>query len=103
MRASEKNKILYICAYALRSLSLLTATGTLIQTLLTVLGMSAERIYFHTSAVGAVNVAVILLFATFADTPSFIKRSAAVQLAGGILFLLFLLPALPLLPSGSGT
>lgn len=90
MRASEKNKIFYICAYALRSLSLLTATGTLIQTLLTVLGMSAERIYFHTSAVGAVNVAVILLFATFADTPSLIKRSAAVQLAGGILFLLFL-------------
>lgn len=89
MKISDKNKLLYIISYALRSAALLTATGTLMQTFLTVIGMSSERIYIHTSAVGAVNVIIILLFARFSDT-NVIKRSALVQLSGAVLFLFYL-------------
>ncbi len=89
MKISDKNKFLYIISYALRSAALLTATGTLMQTFLTVIGMSSERIYIHTSAVGAVNVIIILLFARFSDT-NVIKRSALVQLSGAVLFLFYL-------------
>ena len=89
MKISDKNKYLYIIAYALRSAALLTATGTLMQTFLTVIGMSPDRIYFHTSAVGAVNVIIILLFARFSDK-NVIKRSALVQLSGAVLFLCYL-------------
>lgn len=90
MKISDKNKILYIISYALRSAALLTATGTLMQTFLTVIGMSSERIYIHTSAVGAVNVIIILLFARFSDTDKVIKRSALVQFSGAVLFLFYL-------------
>lgn len=89
MKTSDKNKLLYIIAYALRSAALLTATGTLMQTFLTVIGMGPEKIYFHTSAVGAVNVIIILLFAGFSDT-NVIRRSALVQLSGAVLFLFYL-------------
>ncbi len=60
------------------------------QTFLTVLGMSAERIYIHTTLTGAVNVLVILLFAHFADKGNLMKRAAAVQLSGAVLFLFYL-------------
>ncbi len=52
--------------------------------------MSADRIYIHTSVTGAVNVIIILLFARFADRGHLIRRTAAVQLAGGVLFLCYL-------------
>lgn len=90
MKASDKNKALYILAYALRSAALLTATGSLMQTFLTVIGMSSENIYIHTSAVGAVNVIIILLFARFADSGNLIVRCALSQLTGAVLFLCYL-------------
>ena len=89
MKISDRNKYLYIIAYALRSAALLTATGTLMQTFLTVIGMSSDKIYLHTSAVGAINVIVILLFARFSDK-DVIKRSTLVQLSGSVLFLCYL-------------
>ncbi len=90
MNISEKNRLLYIASYALRSAALLTATGTLMQTFLTVLGMSAQKIYIHTTAVGAVNVMIILLFARFADKGNLMKRCGAVQFSGAVLFLFYL-------------
>ncbi len=69
---------------------MLASTGTLLQTFLTVTGMSAERIYIHTAVTGAVNVTIILLFAHFADSGRLILRTASVQLAGGALFLFYL-------------
>lgn len=90
MNVTDKNKFLYITAYALRSAALLVSTGTLIQTFLVYIGMSADRIYIHTTVTGAVNVLVILLFAHFADSGSLIRRTAFVQLAGAILFLCYL-------------
>ncbi len=44
----------------------------------------------HTAVTGAVNVIIILLFAHFADSGRLIFRTAAVQGAGGILFLFYL-------------
>lgn len=90
MKTSDKNNILYILAYALRSAALLTATGSLMQTFLSVIGMSPENIYIHTSAVGAVNVIIILLFARFADSGRLMLRCTLVQLTGAILFLFYL-------------
>lgn len=90
MKTSDKNKLLYIISYALRSASLLTATGTIMQTFLSSIGMSADNIYIHTSLVGAVNVVVILLFSRFADTLSIIKRTALVIFSGAVLFLFYL-------------
>lgn len=90
MKITEKNKLLYTVSYALRSAALLSATGSLMQTFLTVIGMSTESIYIHTSAVGAINVIIILLFARFADSERMIVRCALVQLAGAVLFLGYL-------------
>lgn len=90
MKTSDKNKILYIISYALRSAALLTATGTVMQTFLSSIAMDADKIYLHTSAVGAVNVAVILLFSRFADTVNVIRRTALVILSGAALFLFYL-------------
>lgn len=90
MKITEKNKLLYTVSYALRSAALLSATGSLMQTFLTVIGMSTESIYIHTSAVGAINVIIILLFARFADSGRMIVRCALVQLAGAVLFLGYL-------------
>lgn len=90
MKQSDKNNLLYITAYALRSAALLTATGTLMQTFLSVIGMTADMIYIHTTAVGAINVLIILLFARFADTADIIKRTFFVMLAGAFLFLAYL-------------
>lgn len=90
MKASDKNNIIYILSYALRSAALLTATGSLMQTFLTVIGMSSEQIYIHTSLVGAVNVIIILLFARFADHSGLLLRCALVQLTGAVLFLCYL-------------
>lgn len=90
MKTSDKNKILYIISYALRSAALLTATGTVMQTFLSSIAMDADKIYLHTSAVGAVNVTVILLFSRFADTVNVIRRTALVILSGAVLFLFYL-------------
>lgn len=90
MTTAEKNKYLYIASYALRSASLLTATGTIMQTFLASVGMSADNIYIHTSMVGAVNVIVILLFSRFADSVNVIKRTALVIFSGAVLFLFYL-------------
>lgn len=90
MNVTDKNKYIYVASCALRSAALLASTGTLIQTFLVYIGMSAERIYIHTTVTGAVNVLVILLFARFADRGSLIRRTASAQLAGGVLFLCYL-------------
>lgn len=90
MNVTDKNKYIYVASCALRSAALLASTGTLIQTFLVYIGMSAERIYIHTTVTGAVNVLVILLFARFADRGSLIRRTASVLLAGGVLFLCYL-------------
>ena len=86
----RNNKILAILAAALRTAALLCATGPLMQTFLTMVGFSAQQAYVHSTAVQAANVITILLFSRFGDRGNILRRTALVQIPGGILFLGYL-------------
>ncbi len=90
MTKSQKNKILCLFSSALRSIALLCATGTLMQTFLAVVGFSESQIYLHATLVQAVNIAVILLCSHFADCKRLFLRSAMVQILFALLFLCYL-------------
>lgn len=90
MNKIQKNKLFYIPACALRSISVLCATGTLMQTFLSVVGFSESQIYLHATLVQAVNVSIILLCSHFADCKRPFLRSVWVQVAYGLLFLFYL-------------
>ncbi len=90
MNKIQKNKLFYIPACALRSISVLCATGTLMQTFLSVVGFSESQIYLHATLVQAVNVSIILLCSHFADCKRPFLRSVWVQAAYGLLFLFYL-------------
>jgi len=85
-----QNKIRAILAYAFRTAALLCANGSLMQTFLSVTGFSEQNIYLHASLFQAVNVLTIILCARFADKGSVLRRTALVQIPGGILFLFYL-------------
>lgn len=74
----------------MRTVSLLCATGTLMQTFLSVIGFSESQIYLHATLVQAVNVSTILLFSHYADCKRPFLRSALAQIPNAILFLFFL-------------
>jgi len=90
VNAVNQNKIRAIVIYSLRTASLLCATGSLMQTFLATVGFSEQQIYLHASLFQAVNVLTILLCARFADSGSVLRRSAAVQIPCGLLFLFYL-------------
>lgn len=85
-----QNKIRAILAYALRTAALLCATGSLMQTFLAAIGFSEKYIYIHASLFQAVNVLTILLCSRFADSKNVLRRTALVQIPGGLLFLFYL-------------
>ncbi len=85
-----QNKIRAILAYAFRTAALLCANGSLMQTFLSVTGFSEQNIYLHASLFQAVNVLTILLCARFADKGTVLRRTALVQIPGGLLFLFYL-------------
>lgn len=86
----NQNKIRAIAIYALRTAALLCASGSLMQTFLSVTGFSEKQIYLHASLFQAVNVLTILLCARFADRGNIIRRTAVVQIPGALLFLFYL-------------
>ena len=90
MNTITQNKIRAITIYALRTAALLCANGSLMQTFLSITGFSEQHIYIHASLFNAVNVLTILFCARFADTGNVIRRSAIVQIPGGLLFLFYL-------------
>ena len=85
-----QNKIRAILAYAFRTAALLCANGSLMQTFLSVTGFSEQNIYLHASLFQAVNVLTILLCARFSDKGTVLRRTALVQIHGGLLFLFYL-------------
>lgn len=90
MNVISQNKIRAIVIYALRTAALLCASGSVMQTFLSITGFSEKYIYFHASLFQAVNVLTILFCARFADTGNVIRRSAIVQIPGALLFLFYL-------------
>jgi len=85
-----QNKIRAVLAYAFRVAALLCANGSLMQTFLSTTGFSEQHIYIHASLFQAVNVLTILLCARFADKGNVLRRTALVQIPGGLLFLFYL-------------
>ncbi len=86
----NQNKIRAILAYTFRIAALLCANGSLMQTFLSITGFSEQHIYIHSSLFQAVNVLTILLCARFADKGNVLRRTALVQIPGGLLFLFYL-------------
>ena len=64
----------------------MTATGTLMQTFLASLGLSAERIYIHATVTQAVNVAMLLLGSRWIRAESAIRRCALFTIPYALLF-----------------
>lgn len=85
-----QNKLRAILAYAFRIAALLCANGSLMQTFLSITGFSEQHIYIHASLFQAVNVLTILLCARFADKGNVLRRTALVQIPGGLLFLFYI-------------
>jgi len=85
-----ENKIRAVIITALRTAALLCASGSLMQTFLSVTGFSEQHIYLHATFFQAVNVLTILLCARFADTGNVLRKAAIVQLPCGVLFLFYL-------------
>lgn len=90
MNTVSQNKVRAIIICTLRTAALLCASGSLMQTFLSVTGFSEQHIYLHATLFQAVNVLTILLCSRFADGGSVIRRSAIVQIPGALLFLLYL-------------
>ena len=90
MNVIRQNKVRAIVIYALRTAALLCASGSVMQTFLSITGFPEKYIYFHASLFQAVNVLTILFCARFADSGNVIRRSAVVQIPGALLFLFYL-------------
>ncbi|MBR2344125.1 MAG: MFS transporter [Clostridia bacterium] len=86
----KNNKIYTIIAYSLYVVASLSASGSLLQTLLNALGFSSGEIYIHSSIIQAVTVITILLGSRFADGKSIIRRTAISCFLSGILFVGYL-------------
>lgn len=88
-RDVRNNKIRSLTCGALRSVALLCATGTLMQTFLVTLGFSSSWIYIHSTLLQAANVATVMLCSRWADTGNVIKRAAFVNIPMAVLFLFY--------------
>lgn len=84
-----KNKIKAIIAYTARTVALMCASGTLMQTFLASLGFESSLIYLHSTLLQAANVLTIILAANWANNGSPIKKSAFTTIPIGILFLCY--------------
>ena len=85
-----KNKIKAIIAYTARTVALICATGTLMQTFLASLGFESSQIYMHSTLLQAANVLTIILASNWANNGSPIKRSAFTTIPIGLLFLCYI-------------
>ena len=85
-----RNKIKAIIAYTARTVALICASGTLMQTFLATLGFESELIYLHSTLLQASNVLTILLASNWASNGSPIKRSAFTTIPIGLLFLCYI-------------
>ena len=89
-RHVTKNKIKAIIAYTARTVALICATGTLMQTFLASLGFESSQIYMHSTLLQAANVLTIILASNWANNGSPIKRSAFTTIPIGLLFLCYI-------------
>ena len=89
-RTVFRNKALHLTCTLLRTVALLCASGTLMQTFLSSLGFSAAQVYLHTSVLQAVNILVMLLGSRWVEVNNAIRRYALICIPCGLLFLAYL-------------
>ena len=82
----KRNKRLTLLSCLLNAAATMTATGTLMQTFLASLGLSAEWIYIHATVTQAVNVAMLLLGSRWVRADNAVARYAAVSVPYALLF-----------------
>ncbi len=85
----RKNKIKAIIAYTARTVALMCASGTLMQTFLASLGFESSLIYLHSTLLQAANVLTIILASGWANNGSPIKKAAFSTVPIGLLFLCY--------------
>ena len=90
LRNVRRNKIKAIIAYTTRTVALMCASGTLMQTFLATLGFDSELIYLHSTLLQAANVLTIILASNWASNGSPIKRSAFTTIPIGLFFLCYI-------------
>ena len=90
LRNVRRNKIKAIIAYTARTVALMCASGTLMQTFLATLGFDSELIYLHSTLLQAANVLTIILASNWASNGSPIKRSAFTTIPIGLFFLCYI-------------
>lgn len=86
----RNNKILAVVCEALRSTSLLCATGPIMQTFLASLGFSSQFLYFNNTLVQCANVMTIMLCSRWGDRGSIVKRVAILEIPHALLYLLYI-------------
>lgn len=88
---AKRNSIRAVCISCFRVVAVLAANGSLIQTLLVVMGYSEQMIYIYTSLMQAANVLTMLLGAGYADkSGNVIRRAAWLTVPQGVLCLFYL-------------
>lgn len=100
-RAATRNKFLAVIAYTVRTVALMFASGTLIQTLLGVMGFSSRMIYIHSTLLQSSNILSIVLFSRMAkgSGKTVIRRAAFTAIPTGLLFLTYI----PFLSNGQSS
>lgn len=89
MNVAKNNKILYIIASTLHNASLLCASGTLMQTLIEILGFPRNLNYIHTTLLQMVQVLTILVCSKWADKGNIIRRMMLIRMLYGLMFLFY--------------
>ena len=87
--AATGNKIKMIITHAVRSVAMMSASGPMMQTFLSVVGFESDLIYIHSTLLQAANFITIMLASGWANRGSPIKRSAATAIPMALLFLVY--------------
>ena len=87
MNSIRRNEALTVLGSALRIVSLLCATGPIMQAFLASLGFPSRFLYLHSTLTQGANIFTIFLCSRWADRGSIIRRSALIQLPHALLYL----------------
>ena len=85
-----KNKIKELIAMSARTVAMMCASGTLMQTFLATLGFDSSLIYMHSSLLHFANVLTMILCANCTEKRNPIKYSAVTALPTCLLFLFYI-------------
>lgn len=89
LNAATGNKIKAIISHTVRAVAMMSASGPLMQTFLSVVGFESDLIYIHSTLLQAANFITIMLASGWANRGCPIRRSAATAIPMALLFLVY--------------